>query len=369
MSELTGPIVRKDDAKRIAYAAVLVPGEPDTDYPAGEKILTADEIERVAHEWLESYRNVDIQHTLNNVATPVESYILPMEMTVTSYSKTLTLPAGTWILATKVHNDEVWAGIQSGHLTGYSIMGIRRDDLNKSEGVPKSASMKRLLIKDLGADWITAFVSIVDEPAVPKAKFFALKAKAATSENENDGENLTDTTGKSGRKFSKATMVTLTSISKALSDLISNGTILEEDAEKEKPADKSTEAPTMTKEEISQAIKEALAAELPALVEKAAQEATAKMSAEVTPLKESIAALETTQKEKTAALEGAVEAMKSDVSAFKEEVVTRVTKSIENFTGKKAAPKALPGQDGTADKSKAPEPSGRDSYGRARRSI
>ena len=39
-AELTGPIVFKSLAQQIAFAAVLVPGEPDSDYENGEKLLS-----------------------------------------------------------------------------------------------------------------------------------------------------------------------------------------------------------------------------------------------------------------------------------------------------------------------------------------
>lgn len=182
--ELTGPIVRKDAKRHIAYAAVLVPGEPDSD---GESV-TAEKIEEVAHGWMEEYRNVDLQHSLNNVdASPVESYITPIDQDVTLEGKSATLPAGSWILATKVHDMQVWRAIEKGKLTGYSVMGVPKRALkeaveaaSKSEGITglHDAGFKRTLLRDLGADWVAPFVSVVDEPAVPKAKFFALKQHA-----------------------------------------------------------------------------------------------------------------------------------------------------------------------------------------------
>ena len=61
------------------------------------------------------------------------------------------------------------------------------DNVSKGERVDKeiSASMKRVLIRDLGKDWIVPFVSLVDEPCVPKAKFFAIKKKEEPEENQN----------------------------------------------------------------------------------------------------------------------------------------------------------------------------------------
>ena len=45
----------------------------------GEEILTVEEVERVAHKWMLEYGNIDYMHGLNNVAKPVETFLLPMD--------------------------------------------------------------------------------------------------------------------------------------------------------------------------------------------------------------------------------------------------------------------------------------------------
>lgn len=187
--ELSGPIIKKVKKQRIVYAAVLVPGEPDLDADKGEKILTAEEIEGVAHKWMEEYGNIDYMHGLNNVAKPVETFILPIEWEVEAYGEKMLLPVGTWILAAKVVNDKAWKEVEDGKLTGFSIMGIQNNvlkrimnEVSKGERVDKelSSALKTVLIKDLGKGWIVPFVSLIDEPCVPKAKFFAIKQKDKT---------------------------------------------------------------------------------------------------------------------------------------------------------------------------------------------
>ncbi len=167
--EMTGPIVMKNASKQIAYAAVLVPNEVDHD---GD-ILSPERVEKAAHEWMLAYRNIDLQHTLNNVAHPVESYILPMDMHVGKFK----LPKGTWILASQVQDKQTWERIEKGELTGYSVMGIRRTTLDDASMKSQDMVLKKTLLRDLGDDWVACAVSIVDEPAVPKAKFFAIKSK------------------------------------------------------------------------------------------------------------------------------------------------------------------------------------------------
>jgi hypothetical protein len=237
-AEISGPIVRKDEAQRIVYAPVLVPGEPDSD----DEIITAEKIEQVAHGFMESYRNIDLMHTLNNVGFPVESYLLPTAMKVEAFGEPMILPVGTWILASKL-SEEAWAGVMDGTLTGYSVMGIRKAHLEaavKSEdGGIDEAAFKRTLLADLGPDWIAAFVSVVDNPAVPKAKFFAMKSKEFAEEDVlvekptffakvgkvlglgyvADEEYL-EPVAKAGRKFSDATYKKLKAAHDALGQIV-----------------------------------------------------------------------------------------------------------------------------------------------------
>lgn len=243
-AELTGPIVMKNEEKQIAYAAVLVPGEPDFD---GEAVSAA-KVEEVAHKWMESYRNVDVDHSLNNVGIPVETYLTTQSMKVTWNDTELELPVGTWILASKL-DDDTWERVQKGELVGYSIMGVPKDEKMKSQ---KSAelALKKTLLEDLGPDWIVHTVSVVDAPAVPKSKFFCLKAKISEPSLLDKikatftGKELAE---KEGRKFSKNTLESLHKAYDALAALI-------KDAESEqKSKQKSIEG--LTPDDIAAAVK------------------------------------------------------------------------------------------------------------------
>lgn len=245
-AELTGPIFKKEEKQRIVYAAVLVPGEPDHDFDKGEKLLSETEIEQVAHKWMEDYGNIDYMHGMNNVAKPVESFILPFDWEVNIGTEKTKLPKGTWILAGKITNDKAWKEVEEGKLTGFSIMGIQNNVLkaimkkvSDGESVNKEfqSSLKRVLIRDLGKDWIVPFVSLVDEPCVPKAKFFAVKQKEQEDtlwskmvkffqkddfgQIEDTANKLKDMTEKAGRSISESTYNDLKKAIEALQKLIS----------------------------------------------------------------------------------------------------------------------------------------------------
>ena len=310
--ELTGPIVMKSANKQIAYAAVLVPGEEDSD---GE-VVTKEKIEEAAHEWMQSYRNVDLQHTLNNVAVPIESYLLPMEMEVDMAGVKTVLPEGTWILASKVLDEATWDRVEKGELTGYSVMGIKRTTLetaSKSEDV----TLKKTLLRDLGEDWIAAAVSIVDEPAVPKAKFFALKSK---QEEEPPAE-------KSKNWFQKVKEV-----------LVPEQSIKEDEDMGIKPE----ELKSLINEAIKSAV-EPIQTELEALKAKA----------------EEVEVEETVDEE-------VEDITNQEEEAFKSQVLEKL-EDLEKRIGKRsAAPKSLKGQDGEEQEVANKSLKDRDLFGRKR---
>jgi len=250
-AELTGPIVLKDNVQKIVFAAVLVPGEPDYDFDKGEKILTREEVERVAHKWMEDYGNIDYMHGLNNVAVPIETYLLPMEWEVEAYGKKMLLPEGTWVMGAKVKKEEVWKKIDSGELTGFSIMGIRETALkqltetaNKGKDISKEliASLKKTLIADLGDNWLVPIVSIVDEACVPKSKFFSIKSKEKEVDKKSIISKVIDMingTEKKGRIISESTFGDLKKAWESLGKLIkkAEGERAEPKIKKEKEGD------------------------------------------------------------------------------------------------------------------------------------
>ncbi|SDW16910.1 Putative phage serine protease XkdF [Marininema mesophilum] len=70
MTELTAPIIEgatKSNEQRVVTGPVLIPGEPDLD---GDMVDAAT-IERVADGLIESYGNIDLQHSLKNVGKVV----------------------------------------------------------------------------------------------------------------------------------------------------------------------------------------------------------------------------------------------------------------------------------------------------------
>jgi len=176
---LSGTIVTKNAAKQIVVGPVLVPGEKDSD---GES-LTSQKIEQVAYDFMEHFRYVDLSHTLKQSGVPVSSDLLRFEERYEIDGEEMVLPAGTWMLGVKVHED-AWPDVESGSLKGFSVMGAKKNDV-ESFMAAKSAGpigmhfdgtkYRKTLLKDLGPDWVGVAVSILPNPSVFKSRFIAVK--------------------------------------------------------------------------------------------------------------------------------------------------------------------------------------------------
>lgn len=184
----------KQDKKRLVTGPVAIPNCPDCDFSAGEKLLTPDEIEAMAHEYNTKSRMADQMHvygrTGETIGETVENWTLKEQETVTNINgETVTLPSGTWMATVKVTDDKTWSNIENGTYRGFSAMYVSRSD---AETILAS---KRTLIADL-EDPVPLTISIVDAPCVYDAIFTSIKQEGAAA--------------KAGRRISNATLGKIT---------------------------------------------------------------------------------------------------------------------------------------------------------------
>lgn len=123
-------LIRKDDDKRLVTGIVY---EPDTVDSHGD-YMTAEDIEKAAHLFMEEYQQIDKQHNYTDgYGTVVESFVAKSEMTIGEQ----VVKAGTWVMTVKVADDETWEAVKKGEITGFSMGGIAEvetvDDVAKSE--------------------------------------------------------------------------------------------------------------------------------------------------------------------------------------------------------------------------------------------
>jgi len=125
-------IEKAENDEHLLYGVVYEPGTPDTS-DAHDDYMKAEEIQKMAHEFLEFYRNVDKEHDMRaGVGVVVESYIAPIDMSIGN----AVIKSGSWVLVTRPSN-EMWDLFKSGEITGYSMYGIAREVVGKGENKVK----------------------------------------------------------------------------------------------------------------------------------------------------------------------------------------------------------------------------------------
>jgi DNA adenine methylase len=78
-------------------------------------------VREAAHRFMGEYRNLGLMHReiLGEQVKILESYLAPTEFAVDGTR----IKPGTWLLAVRVVDDDLWRQIKSGELTGFSIGG------------------------------------------------------------------------------------------------------------------------------------------------------------------------------------------------------------------------------------------------------
>jgi len=117
-----------DNEKRMVYGPVLIPEieifRRSEDMPDGYYItFSKDVIEQTMHLFMQKKMlgNFTMQHQDKvEDCSVVESWIKQSEVDK-SVELGLNVPIGTWIIGTKVNNDEVWAEVKAGNVRGYSV--------------------------------------------------------------------------------------------------------------------------------------------------------------------------------------------------------------------------------------------------------
>ena len=130
----------KTGEERYVLGIVLEPERVD----AQQDVYSAAEVRDAAHHFMEEYRNLGLMHReiLGEQVKILESYLAPAEFEVDG---TL-IKRGTWLLAVRVVDEELWQQIKAGELTGFSIGGsaLRNPE---SDVMPRGASKHLVALK------------------------------------------------------------------------------------------------------------------------------------------------------------------------------------------------------------------------------
>lgn len=112
---ITVPIIKSKGDQQIVYGVV---SEPNTIDLQGDR-LSKEEIEKACHRFMLTSQKIGKEHEGPAKADIIESYIAPMDFTCGGQ----TVRKGSWVMAVKIHDPDLWAAVKSGDITGFSIAG------------------------------------------------------------------------------------------------------------------------------------------------------------------------------------------------------------------------------------------------------
>ena len=132
-----------DDEKRMLVGPALIPDKmiPRLDQVTGEEyevFFSPDTIRQASERYMREERTnshtIEHEDAIDNL-TVVESWIIadPERDKAALYG--FSLPAGTWMLAVKVNNKEVWNKVKEGEVRGFSIEGYFVDQVISASAV------------------------------------------------------------------------------------------------------------------------------------------------------------------------------------------------------------------------------------------
>ena len=129
-------VLQKNEEKRLIIGPVLIPDNIDLQ----DDVITAPEIEKAAHGYMiklafkddpeflkelgfgvvDKAGETGFQHIdFSRKMAVVETFTAPVDFELNGR----TIKKGTWVMAMKVFDDEVWALVKAGKITGFSIGG------------------------------------------------------------------------------------------------------------------------------------------------------------------------------------------------------------------------------------------------------
>ena len=118
---ITISTLKKNSSKHIIKGVVYKPNEVDSQ---GDW-MTAEEVEKMAYSFMKrsAMGSVDTNHDMNLVPAYIcESYIA-QKNDPDGY------PEGSWVVAIKIEDPNIWAGVENGTFGGLSLYGTGiRDD-------------------------------------------------------------------------------------------------------------------------------------------------------------------------------------------------------------------------------------------------
>lgn len=116
----TLPVIKTKEEK-YALGIVLEPLKEMGQVDAQNDLYSAEEVKKAAHLFMEEFANMGVQHTelANSRIRILETWIQRDDAVIEG----VTVTKGTWLMAVKFIDDELWEKVKKGEITGFSIGG------------------------------------------------------------------------------------------------------------------------------------------------------------------------------------------------------------------------------------------------------
>jgi 2'-5' RNA ligase len=105
-----------DGMEQLVYAVVLEPDMVDAD----DQTMTPDDVKFAAHYYMTVKGILGYRHMQTAPADVVESYLAPCDFVLGEQL----IKKGSWVLVTRVNDDQLWQQIVNGEINGYSVGGF-----------------------------------------------------------------------------------------------------------------------------------------------------------------------------------------------------------------------------------------------------
>lgn len=143
-----GRIVKADADNHYVTGIVYEPMEEDSH----GNFMTEEEITKAAYWFAKNGDKVDLQHSFEPLdgATVVENWIAKADFEIDGEA----ISKGTWLMTVEVADESVWAGIEKGEITGFSMGGLgnySEEDVELDNVSKQEASERKGLLKQLAA--------------------------------------------------------------------------------------------------------------------------------------------------------------------------------------------------------------------------
>ena len=187
-----------NEGNLLITAPVMIPNAKDCDYENGETPLTKEQIKEFAESY-KKYGFIDHEHGLTRdgrqIGVPVHSFLLKEDTPLQLYDNTTQVyPQGTWLITSKLTDEDAKQVAIQGGYTGYSPSVLPQSKADKylqalksDKSAPLPTSYKSVnsagnsLIRDV-PNPVVLSVSLVSKPCLHQSKICKLNGEIMEEE-------------------------------------------------------------------------------------------------------------------------------------------------------------------------------------------